>query len=247
MKDQPKTTAPGHTLPSVRRSVGRPAIPVQRIIAAALRIIDDRGADALSMRSLAQQLNSSTATLYRHFSGRAQLVEAVIDYVLGMAIIGSDDAAMMTWPQSCRALSHNMFSVLSEHRNVAPLLVGYIPTGPNALARREAWIGLLLEAGFAPDIAVRAYATIAHYTLGFAMQLPAESDPDGAEVHEIRALDAARYPATSSVAHLLPMPLHDEFTFGLDLIIDGLGRLAPTEETDPSTNPTHLRSPTEGM
>jgi TetR/AcrR family transcriptional regulator, tetracycline repressor protein len=210
---------------SGRRSVGRPAIPVPRIIAAALHIVDEHGADALSMRSVAQQLNASTATLYRHFTNRAALVEAVIDAVLGMAVINSVDTAAMTWRKSCKALAHSMFDALNDHRNVAPLLIGYVPTGPNASARREACISLLLSAGFPPDIAARAYATLAHYILGFAMQLSADSGPAGAETHELKSLDASEYPATEAVADFLPVPLHDEFAFGLDLLFDALGQL----------------------
>ena len=39
-----------------------------------MQIIDEEGADALSMRSLAQRLDSGTATLYRHFPNRAALI-----------------------------------------------------------------------------------------------------------------------------------------------------------------------------
>ncbi len=68
---------------SHQRSRGRPALPVERIVTAALQIVDDEGADALSMRTLAQRLNSGTATLYRHFTSRADLVAAVVDKMFG--------------------------------------------------------------------------------------------------------------------------------------------------------------------
>ena len=50
---------------------------------AALELVDEHGADALSMRSLAQRLGSGTATLYRHFANRAELVAMVVDRMLG--------------------------------------------------------------------------------------------------------------------------------------------------------------------
>lgn len=209
---------------SGRRPVGRPAIPAQRIIAAALSIVDESGAEALSMRSVAQRLNASTATLYRHFSNRAALVEAVIDTVIGTAV-NPVETVEMTWRESCKALAHSMFDALSDHRKVAPLLIGYIPTGPNAAARREACISLLLEARFPPDIAARAYATLAHHILGFAMQLSADSAPG--DTDELKSLDAEQYPATTAVARFLPVPLHDEFAFGLDLLIDALSQMQP--------------------
>jgi AcrR family transcriptional regulator len=222
------TEPQGSKQPSPPRSVGRPAIPVERIIAAALQIVDEDGADALSMRSVAQRLNSGTATLYRHFASRSQLVAGVVDFALGPVTIDVDELGTMTWQQACKASAHSMFSALSAHRNAAPLLVGRIPTGPNALAHREACVRLLLKAGFAPSLAARTYATIARYILGFAMQLAADSDlEDARATHEFHALAPAQYPATTTVADALPVPLEEEFAFGLDLIIEGLSRLHP--------------------
>ncbi|XUL90802.1 hypothetical protein ACQ86D_32705 [Streptomyces galilaeus] len=40
----------------VRRAAGRPPVPPDRIVAMALRIVDEEGADALSMRALAEHL-----------------------------------------------------------------------------------------------------------------------------------------------------------------------------------------------
>src|ERR1700745_1748683 len=60
-----------HTCPVEKgRTRGRPAIPLDRIVTTALQIVDDEGADALSMRTLAQRLDSGPPTLYRHVTGR---------------------------------------------------------------------------------------------------------------------------------------------------------------------------------
>ena len=67
---------------SARRSRGRPAMPPGRIVAAALELVDAQGADALSMRTLAQRLNPGTATLYRHFANRSELIAHVVDLSL---------------------------------------------------------------------------------------------------------------------------------------------------------------------
>ena len=62
---------------SDRRRPGRPRLDTGHIVDAAVKLVDDHGADALSMRSLAGHLGSSTATLYRHFPSRAALVAAM--------------------------------------------------------------------------------------------------------------------------------------------------------------------------
>lgn len=216
-----------------RRSRGRPPVPLDRIIATAIALLDEEGADALSMRNLAQRLDSGTATLYRHFTGRAQLVAQVIDSVLAEAHVDNEALDAVTWQQACEALAHSLFDVFRRHPHVAPLLVEKIPIGPNAMAQREQTIALLLKSGFAAPLAAQACATLARYVLGFATQLsPPDSDP--ADQDEIwQTLDPQVFPATVSVADHLPVPLEQEFTFGLELLINGLSQVAHHDDKHP--------------
>lgn len=211
------------------RSRGRPALSVDRILTAALELLDEQGAEALSMRSLAQRLGSGTATLYRHFASRSELVSMVIDHVLGEVELESDRAAELPWQHACILFAQYMFDGLSRHGNVAPLLVEYTPMGPNVLTIRERCLKVLLDNGFPPAVAAHAYATLARYVLGFALQLPGSGVVDGQQDGELSAafhqLDRSRYPATAAVADDLPVPLAEEFTFGLQLIVTGLERL----------------------
>ena len=211
------------------RSRGRPALPVDRILGGALELLDEQGADALSMRSLAQRLGSGTATLYRHFANRSELVAMVVDHILGEIDLDARAVTELPWQQACISFAQNMFDALSRHGNVASLLIDYTPMGPNALANRELCLSVLLDNGFAPAAAAHAYATLARYVLGFAIQLSASTDASGEQEAEVSAafhrLDPSRYPATVAVADELPVPLDEEFTFGLRLIVAGLERL----------------------
>jgi AcrR family transcriptional regulator len=209
---------------SHRRSRGRPALPLDRIVTAALLIVDDEGPEALSMRTLAQQLNSGTATLYRHFTSRADLIAAIVDKVFGTIELNVAALNALPWQDACKLAAHSMFDVLSRHRNVASLLVDDVPVGPNALAAREQMLAFLLANGFPPALAARSYATLSRYILGFAMQLTnSHGDLGKAPMAQIfHNLDQCQFPATVAVADNLPVPLEDEFAFGLDLIVDGL-------------------------
>ena len=211
---------------TVRRPPGRPALPRDRIIETALHIVDEEGADALSMRVLAQRLDSGTATLYRHFANRSQVIAHVVDRVFGEVELSVEALSALSWQQAATTVAHTMFDVLRRHRNVAPLLVEAIPIGPNALMQREILIAMLLDNGFSPKLAARAYATLARYVLGFAVQLTDSSAAgDGEAAETFRELNPDRFPATFSVAGHLPVPLDEEFAFGLELIIDGLTQL----------------------
>ena len=206
------------------RTRGRPPLPLDRIVTAALQIVDDEGADALSMRTLAQRLNSGTATLYRHFTSRADLVAAIVDKMFGAIEVDVAALKEVPWQEACKAAAHSMFDVLRHHRNVAALLADDVPVGPNALASREQMLAFLLDNGFPPALAARSYATLSRYILGFAMQLNnSHGDLGEAPLAQLfHNLDPGHFPATVAVADNLPVPFDDEFTFGLDLIIDGL-------------------------
>jgi AcrR family transcriptional regulator len=215
--------------PQPSRPRGRPALPLGRILAAAVELVGEQGADALSMRSLAQRLQSGTATLYRHFSNRSELVAMVVDHILGEVDVDAEAVAALPWQQACTSYAQHMFDALSRHGNVASLLIEYTPMGPNALANRELCLSVLLDNGFPPAVAAHAYATLARYVLGFAIQLTGSAAVHGQQDAELSAafheLDPTRYPATVAVADELPVPLEEEFRFGLQLIVAGLERL----------------------
>ncbi|MFQ6397383.1 TetR/AcrR family transcriptional regulator [Nocardia sp. KC 131] len=229
-----------HNDSRARRSPGRPRMPFDKIITAAVRLVDEEGASALSMRNLAQRLDTGTAVLYRAVSGRAELIEFVVDRVFGEVDLALNTPPDGDWQQSCRAAAQATFDTLARHRGIAPLLIEQVPTGPHILALREHFLAVLLDAGFAPEAAALAYATLARHVVGFAAQLHATDDP-GPEPARITALfqslDPGQYPATLAVAHCLPKQrLEDEFRFGLDMIIAGLGSHHPTpppEDRDP--------------
>jgi TetR/AcrR family transcriptional regulator, tetracycline repressor protein len=186
--------------------------------------VDEQGAQALSMRTLAQRLDSGTATLYRHFANRSDLVAQVVDRVFSEVEYDADDPS--SWQEACKSFARATFDALRRHPNVASLLVEQIPVGPHAMAGRERVIARLLDSGFPPELAARSYATVARHVLGFAIQLTGQSTegrPGGAAgADPFRGVDPSDFPATARVADHLPVPLEVEFEFGLELIINGL-------------------------
>jgi AcrR family transcriptional regulator len=219
--------------PPPSRSRGRPAVPLDRILTAAIELVDEHGAEALSMRSLAQRLGSGTATLYRHFANRSELVSLVIDHLVGEIDLDPQAVAELPWQQVCMLFAQHTFDALSQRGNVASLLVEQLPMGPNASANRELCLSVLLDNGFAPPVAAHIHATLARYVLGFAIQMGGAqaATPEGDAIRDAEVsaafhqLDPSRYPATVAVADELPVPLQAEFTFGLRAIIAGLESL----------------------
>lgn len=207
------------------RGPGRPPVGLRRIIDAAIEILDDEGADALSMRALATRLGSSTATLYRHVNSKDEILAHLTDRILGETHL--DETPYPTWQQACRAGARALYTTLTNHPNAIPQLAKQVPAGPNALYARERSIALLLAAGFPPKLAARGYTALAHFVIGFASQQPIDKTADPERARRLRAyyhsLDSQSFPATTTVADALPgATIDEEFEFGLNLIIDGL-------------------------
>lgn len=205
---------------------GRPSISFDKIIATALQIVDDVGPEAFSMRMLADRLRSGTATLYRHVASKAEILAYVVDRVLGELPADDLDSSRQTWQQACARIAEDLFRVLNAHPKLVPLLFSQVPIGPNGLTVRERAIAVFLTKGFPPNLAARAYTTMAHYVTGFVIQQHAAGPSQSRENADLRRfyrnLDAKAYPATIKVAEFLGASADHEFQFGLKMVIDGL-------------------------
>jgi AcrR family transcriptional regulator len=211
--------------PTYRR--GRPPVDAGRIIDVALKLVDEVGVQALTLRMLADTLESGTATLYRHFSGKDELLAHVVDRIFGDVRVPLGALDGLTWREAATVGAEAFYEALCRHPNALPLLVAQVPVGPNGLLNRERILRLLLSHGFSVGLAARAFTAIGHYVVGFAIQQhgPGAASPeDGAQLRDYyRSLDPAVYPATTAVAQeLTSVPLREEFRFGLDLLLDGL-------------------------
>lgn len=200
---------------------GRPPVPVERIVAAGLELLDDTDGPEYSVRNVASRLGSSTATLYRRLGGRPGLDALIVDHVLGEAVGETDEDA--DWQEASAAGAEAIFTALSRHPGVVPLLAADVPRGPNSALLRERFVARLLDAGFAPSVAARTYTTVAHVTVGFALQLTfAAPVADGGDGKEGAAEPGPQYPATAQVAQHLDADLREEFTFGLSMLLKGV-------------------------
>ncbi|MGP4027376.1 TetR/AcrR family transcriptional regulator [Actinomadura sp. 3N407] len=212
---------------------GRPALDTDHIIGTALRLVDEHGVHAFSLRMLADTLGSGTATLYRHFASKDEILAHTVDRVLGEPDL-SDLGALATWQETLTAVGHRLYDTLCRHPDIVAPLMAQVPVGPNGPAQRERVLRALLDRGLSADLAARAFTAIGHYVIGFTAQQhgPAAASPDA--VPELaafyRRLDPAVYPAiTQTTRTLTSVPLPEEFRFGLELLIGGLERHARHE------------------
>lgn len=161
-----------------RRRPRTDGLTVERIIVAALRVIDDDGLEALTMRRLADELETASASLYRHVASREELFVVVVDDVIGEVVLPADD---LPGRRQVELLAGELRRVLIAHPNLLEALTASPLVGPNARRGAERAVGGLLRAGYPPEVAVHAYLALVDYVLGtvyFDTSRAGRSGPD---------------------------------------------------------------------
>lgn len=203
----------------------------ERVINAAIAFADHKGIAALSMRKLGQELGVEAMSLYKHVANKDDMLDGMIDVVFGEIDLPSRG---VHWTQAMRDRASSVRQVLARHPWAIGLTESRMKPGPANLRHHDSVIGCLRAAGFSLEMAIHAYSALDSYIYGFALQeqsLPFETRDEVGEVSErmLSRFPADEYPhlAATIVEHInrSGWEYSDEFSFGLELILDGLEKL----------------------
>jgi TetR/AcrR family tetracycline transcriptional repressor len=211
------------------------------IVRESLRLIDRDGAQGLSMRSLAHHLGVVPMALYRHVSGREDLLEAVVALLLEEVRDDPDVELASTWQGYLRSLAHAVRRIAVEHANAFPLVATRHPAAPwlrpplRSLDLVENFLQRLGGHGFHDDQIAHAYRGFSSFLLG---QLLLESATRGAETSPVEVpfdegdapianedgeLDLGDRPATRRLRPKLSEDhSEEEFVTSLEALVDRL-------------------------
>ncbi|MFJ8747109.1 TetR/AcrR family transcriptional regulator [Embleya sp. NPDC127516] len=149
--------SPGESRPSTpaapvsrRTRPAKAALSADALVSAALAILDADGLEAVTMRRVAQALDTGAASLYVYVANRDELLALVYDRVLGeipLPAVAPVGEPFPHWRAELGTLIREAITVLGAHRGIATVALGDVPTGSNALALAEAILGLLAGAG----------------------------------------------------------------------------------------------------
>lgn len=214
-----------------RGRAGKEPLTRDRIVAAAIEILDADGLDAVSTRRVAEALGTGSASLYAHVASRDELVELMYDRIA--AGIEVPDPDPVRWQEQLRTYARNAQRVWAAHADITRASLSAIPTGPNRLRLAERVLAILLAAGLSDRAAGWAVDRLHLYIDADAYEgwLHTARAKAGLSAEEYigsireyyRQLPADRFPIISDLADTLMSGDSDErFEFGLNLIIDGL-------------------------
>jgi AcrR family transcriptional regulator len=196
----------------------------QRLVDAALVLVDEEGAEALSMRTLASRVDRQVSSLYNHVSGRAELIELmrariVSDIDVGPFASVSSSADRVRWDEALESWARSYLRAFAAHPNLIRLLATTSISDLSTYQMYDAVVAGLRRGGWPESRTVAVMRTVEAHVLGSALDIIAPDDliaQDSADERfsEIRAALDPRFAESSSAVAA--------FDLGLRALIAGL-------------------------
>lgn len=201
----------------------RGSLSPQRIVDAAMVMLDRDGEKGFSMRRLAAELDADPMALYHHIPNRRTLMQAVLDALMRDCALPQPEGS---WQTRVRALCHALRDLAHRHPGCFQVYVSFEDWVPAEHRVYEAFYAALRDGGFPSSANVRAARLLFAYVETFAIDeitgwLAAMDEEERAAL--ARSLEGGAFPVSESlIADITEMDVDDEFAFGLDVLLRGL-------------------------
>ena len=210
-----------------RPRAGKEPLTRERILEAALSLVDGEGIEALSMRRLAKELGVDPMAIYHHLPKKRALLRALIEQVFSeMRVPGSVETG--SWQERVRAWACAFRDVARAHPKLVPHLATYPEAATVATLESTEELYAALEAAGMPPIQIfGAVGAVVDYVNGFALAEASGALGEPNEQREmLEVLDARpqeELPAMRRTLEALPSgDLGTNFEFGLEVVLAGL-------------------------
>jgi AcrR family transcriptional regulator len=208
-----------------RGRVRREPLTRERVVEAAVRLMDKEGLEALTMRRLGRELGVEAMSLYNHVRDKEDLLDSICEHVLAQFRA----ADHQDWAEAARIGAREYRRLLKAHPNLVTLMTERKSafTNPESLRAYEYAFDVFHRAGLDGPEAVKAFHAVGGFILGFVMfELGlAFGDEGHAQAHQDlgRVATSGDLPRLREVVpHFMACDDDESFEFGLSLLIEGL-------------------------
>ncbi|WP_198961984.1 TetR/AcrR family transcriptional regulator C-terminal domain-containing protein [Pseudonocardia sp. MH-G8] len=202
---------------------GAPPLTLDRIVGAAVELLDEEGIERLTMRRLAERLGVVAPSLYWHVETKDDVLDLAVDEIFGDVPPGTGSAA--SWRDDVTAVLTAWRAAMLRHPWASALPARRRPTiGPNFLTWMEILQATLARAGFHGSSRSAATWALYNHVMGSAasqstLQISAEERRVGQQ--QLRAQND-RYPTLAGGGYLYDDDWDRAFACGMDYLLDGL-------------------------
>ncbi len=224
--------------PQTPAEAARRPLTREEILRTGLRLVDQEGLEALTMRKLAQALHVDPMTIYRHVENKEALLSGLADVLWAEVKVPEDET---NWEVLLTSLAHALRGLARAHPHASVLLLQSAPLPTAMLCLFAGALERLQQAGFERKQAAETLNAVFSYAIGYAMMelaalpltppaQPNQTPTDFERIAQImRVLPRDAPPHLAEVAYLMCVDcdLDAQFAFGLDLLLTGLRARQP--------------------
>ena len=199
----------------------------ERILLAALELVDGSGIEALSMRKLARALGFEAMSLYNNVANKDDVIDGILDLAFDETELPTADGP---WDAAIRRSAISVHDALQRHPWAGPMVMSPGHVRPARMRYMDSLLGRLRGAGFSADETYHAYHVLDGHIFGFSLWenshsfTPAQAAGFAEAFEQFIPRDTYPHLNEHGRQHLSEGP-HREvsaFELGLDLILAGL-------------------------
>jgi AcrR family transcriptional regulator len=198
----------------------RKGLTPERVVAAALDLVAERGADALTLRAVARSLDVDPAAIYRHVADHDTLLRMVADRALAPVLDGVDLSG--PWRDVVQVVCTRLRRALLAQPGAARLAADAPTRLPNEQRISAALFDALTRAGLDPDAVAVAYHACIELAVGSAVIDAPIAALDGRTRAATYRRWRAAYGDHPVAPHLYRGTAEERFADAIRLLIDGL-------------------------
>ncbi|MFD5090644.1 TetR/AcrR family transcriptional regulator [Amycolatopsis thailandensis] len=217
---------------SRRERPAKPALTRDGIVAAAVGILREEGLRKVTMRRLAQELDTGAASLYVYVRNTAELHAAILDELLGTIPSPPPEGG---WRDRLERLLTAYTSMLLEYPGLALSALVARPSGEHYLRLCETLLTLLAEGDVPPERRAWGIDLLLQHATATAAEHADEDSPEDwdALARAVRDADETTHPQIAAhAADLLTGRPAQRMSWGLQVLITGIADTAvPPERT----------------
>ncbi len=142
------------------------------IVRAAMALLDEEGADGMTMRRLGASLGVQAMSLYRYVGGREDVLQAVEESLIEALPDALDRHRPRSWKDYVRQVAYAVRKIALDHPAIFPLVASVYPATPwlrsplRSTAFVESFLSTLGDYGFDDQQRVGLYRSLTSFLLG---------------------------------------------------------------------------------